>query len=69
LTPKPEFCTVAVNKTIPPVATLVTGADTLTVGGGGGVIMRLADPEMAEFDCSSALTITELGLGTADGAV
>jgi hypothetical protein len=68
ITEELEFCTVAVNTTVPATVMLLTDADTLTVGGGGSVIVKAAAPAMVVSDWSSAATVTKAGLGTAAGA-
>ena len=64
-----EFCTLAVKITMLLTATVLTGAETLTIGGGGKVIVSIAEPETFVLDWSTALIITAAGLGTAAGAV
>ena len=63
------FCTTAVKMTVPFAATELTGAETLMVGAGAGVIVRVAEPKIVVFDWSTAVIVTTAGLGTAAGAV
>ncbi len=65
------FCTVAVKVCDAPVTTLaeVGEIEILTGGGGGAVMVTVAEADLVVSACETAVTVTVAGLGTAAGAL
>jgi hypothetical protein len=59
----------AVNCCAPKSATVAALGETVTVLATAAVTVTVADPDLGEFACEVAMTLTVAGFGTVDGAV
>ena len=62
------FCTVALNCWLCPVWTETKVGEMEIAKGGGAVMVTLAELDLVESACETAVTLTVPGLGTAAGA-
>ena len=62
------FCTVAVNCWLCPAWTEAKVGE-MEIASGGAVMVTLAEPDLVESACETAVRLTVDGLGTTGGAV